>query len=90
MLLVAGAGYTTYSWNTGATTRFLWAKFDMKYKVTVTIGNSCGSDSTTVILLKGIEQINWSNIILLLFLLGSETLVSFGIISFRRHKCVFI
>ncbi|MBK8450244.1 MAG: hypothetical protein IPL42_09595 [Saprospiraceae bacterium] len=44
--LDAGAGYTSYSWNNGATTQTISPTISGTYKVSVTNATGCSSDST--------------------------------------------
>jgi gliding motility-associated-like protein len=49
VLLNAGSGFTSYQWNTGATSQTIFAKNSGKYTV-ITTGNNCsGKDSVTVV-----------------------------------------
>jgi len=46
-ILDAGAGYSSYLWNTGATTRFITTDITQNYSVTVTNGNNCANTDNT-------------------------------------------
>lgn len=46
--LDAGAGYTEYTWTTGETTRTIWAKAGMVYRVTVKNAEGCSGTSNPV------------------------------------------
>ncbi|MFN5886236.1 MAG: LamG-like jellyroll fold domain-containing protein, partial [Bacteroidota bacterium] len=54
ILLDAGAGHTKYVWSTGDTTQTIWAKNASVYKVTV--AGCSATDSTQVLIVKGIQQ----------------------------------
>jgi gliding motility-associated-like protein len=49
LILDAGAGFTSYSWNTGAQTQTIKVKTQGKYVVNVTGNNCTGADSVTVV-----------------------------------------
>ncbi|MFN6387440.1 MAG: hypothetical protein ACK4X2_03910, partial [Bacteroidota bacterium] len=46
-VLDAGAGYSSYLWNTGATTRYITTDITQNYSVTVTNSSSCSSVDST-------------------------------------------
>lgn len=57
IMLDGGAGFTTYTWSTGANSRYIWIKNNSKINLTVTNSlAACGKDSTIVIFVKGIQQ----------------------------------
>ena len=47
LVLDAGAGFTTYNWSNGASTRTITAKNSGKYVVTVTNANGCSASDTS-------------------------------------------
>jgi hypothetical protein len=46
-ILDAGAGYSSYLWNTGATTRYITTDITQNYSVTVTNSSSCSNIDST-------------------------------------------
>ena len=48
-ILDAGAGYVSYNWSNGATTRTITAKSSGKYFVTVTNASGCGASDTSIV-----------------------------------------
>ena len=57
-VLDAGAGYTTYSWNNGATTRTITATSGGFYKVTVTNAAGCSASDSTLLSLVNANILN--------------------------------
>ena len=64
--LDAGAGYTSYLWNTTATTQTITTGIAGFYFVTVTDGNGCqGADSVIINVLIGIDDFDSDNSIMI-------------------------
>ena len=68
VILSAGAGYASYTWNTGASTSSILANLPGAYSVTVTNQAGCSATSDTVLVSNGSAIIN----------LGPDTCISAG------------
>ncbi len=69
--LDAGTGFTSYSWNTGATSQTIKVKTPGKYVVTVSGQNNCDGKDSVVVIVNAIPQVSISGVAF--FCNGSQT-----------------